>query len=259
MTLDLYYSNFTNVGDSLEKMYKSFLLDNQKVILKVSTENTAKAKASENGRVQPTSLEKTSMTTKLEGRRPFTTLPQKLKIQIRKPESLRNGQTTPTRNPAGSPLKTSPPQRNVPSCVPLSPKKMSPQELRGKKSAPTKNVSNHTASRTEHDIERIDNSKPQNIYSTNSDLEPSSSTDLTDDNILRQQNSRSSHSPSSVAALPTKCKVNNKVYFREENVENLTWNGEPSYIEDPEGDPDASTSPKVNPYSSSFLNFLSSN
>ena len=267
MTLDLYYSNFTNVGDSLEKMYQTFLLDDLKMTSTVKNECTIKAQ--ENGKVQA-SLERMSITKKTdEGKRSSTITNQKLKLQI-KPEPLRNGPSMPTRsgrttpirsgpstpikNPPRSPLKTSPPQRNISS----SPKKMSPQELRNKKSPPMRNGST-SAPRTENAIERV---KVQNVQSTNSsDVEQNStnSSDApsqNDENILRQQNSRSS-TPSSTAP-PAKYKVNNKVYFREENVENLTWNGETSYVEDPE-DPDESISPKVNPYSSSFLNFLSSN
>lgn len=268
MTLDLYYSNFTNVGDGLEKMYQTFLLDDLKVTSKQSIGNTSKAQ--ENGKVQ-VSLEKMTITKKTdEVRRPLTTSPQKLRIQIRKPEPLRNGSTTPVRsapttpvrsgpttpikNPPKSPLKISPPQRN-PS---MSPKKVSPQELRSRRSPQSKNGSTSSLTRHESTIERA---KVQSIQGANtSDVEQNSSTNSetpsqNDENILRQQNSRSS-TPSSTAPS-AKYKVN-KVYFREENVENLTWNGETSYVEDPE-DPDAANSPKVNPYSSSFLNFLSSN
>jgi len=140
----------------------------------------------------------------------------------------------------------------------LSPKKVSPQELRSRRSPQSKNGSTSSSIRQESTIERA---IVQSIQGANiSDVEQNSSTNSetpsqNDENILRQQNSRSS-TPSS-AAPSAKYKAN-KVYFREENVENLTWNGETSYVEDPE-DPDSANSPKVNPYSSSFLNFLSSN
>lgn len=257
MTLDLYYSNFTNVGDGLEKMYQSILLDDMKVATKpIVAENgvTVVAKAPENGKVQA-SMEKMSIRRKPdEVKRSASVPPPRLKLQIRKPEPIRYAPDSPQRYAPRSPQKISPPNRSTP--LPQSPrKKTSPQELRSKKSPPTTNGSNEASPRSESATER------SKIQSTNVDAESvvsdSSLQNGNDENILRQQNSRSS-TPSSTAA-PAKYKVNNsKVYFREENVENLTWNGETSFEGDPE-DPDASTSPKVNPYSSSFLNFLSSN
>lgn len=284
MTLDLYYSNFTNVGDALEKMYETFLVEDIKVVKSNHVENgRAMKSATENGKVQ-SSLERMAIGKRYEESK-RSSPSHNLRVQIKKPEpfrtgpmspSMRNGPASPMRNgpssPASpfrngpttspqknrhrSPQKSSPPHRNAPQ---TPPKKTSPQDLRRKKSPTTNGHS--SASRTPTSA----NVKPK-LQSTNSvdqDTTATASSEVlppngTDENILRQQNSRSS-TPSSMTAVPAKCKqVDSKVYFREENVENLTWNGETSFDGDAE-DPDASTSPKVNPYSSSFLNFLSSN
>lgn len=165
----------------------------------------------------------------------------------------RNGPTSPNKSYPRSSSQSSPrsPYKSSSSShiPPQSPtKKLSPQELRSKKSP------------TPHRVDSaIDKPKVQSTNSLDHDSLTSAEGSLqngNDENILRQQNSRDS-TPSSTT--PAKCKVSNsKVYFREENVENLEWNGETSFDGDCD-DPDASTSPKVNPYSSSFLNFLSSN
>lgn len=345
MTLDLYYSNFTNVGDALEKMYQSFLVGDIKVTPKAENGRSIKTsppKSQENGKVQVPN-DRLAVVKKAEVSRRSSSAPRNLRVQIRKSEPFRNGPASPQKsyqrspsessrngpaspqktyqrspsestrytatapqknyqrspsessryapaspqktyqrspsessrytptspqknyrrspsessrygpaspqkNPPRSPQKSSPPQRFAPES---SPKKTSPQELRSKKCSPD---SNRPESPPIPD-DAIERPKSQ---STNApDLPPTASESPpqngTDENILRQQNSRSS-TPSSTKHKP----ANSKVYFREENVENLTWNGETSFDGDVE-DPDASTSPKVNPYSSSFLNFLSSN
>lgn len=68
-----------------------------------------------------------------------------------------------------------------------------------------------------------------------------------DTNILKQQNSQI------LQVTPVKHSMGPKAYFREENVENLTWDSQVSVEEDNE------LSPKVNPYSKSFLSFLGNN
>lgn len=292
MTLDLYYSNFNNVGDALEKMYEKFLLEDIKVATTAAPVENGKVtkpsdtgkstKSQDNGRITP-SLERLSISKRTEEVK--RNAPRNLRVQIKKSESrdsMRSGPasparvtprsphkpTTPNRFSPQSPLKTSPTNRNVnqspqKSSPPArtssqSPrKKLSPQELRSKKSPPSTNGT-RVSPRSENAGER------SRVQSTKSfdQRDPSPPPELSlqngnDENILRQQNSRSS-TPSNTT--PAKYKVNNKVYFREENVENLTWNGETSFDGDASfDDPDASTSPKVNPYSSSFLNFLSSN
>jgi hypothetical protein len=67
-------------------------------------------------------------------------------------------------------------------------------------------------------------------------------------NILRQQNS-CQIIENSTKPEKEKEKSNVKVYFREENVENLTW-------EHQNEDDTPETPPKLNPYSRSFLSFL---
>lgn len=228
MTLDLYYSNFTNVGHKLERMYQRFLLDDVKNVNSTESENegftrfTEKSNEDYNNRKGKKSLTKSGPTT------PERSIP-----------------TKPIRNSQKSPLKTSPPQRNVSQ----SPKKLSPQELRSRKSPPAKNGRESTSPRQEKVVEtvKVQNNSKNSVVEQNSPTN-SEAPSQNDENILRQQNSRSS-TPSSTA----KSKVINKVYFREENVENLTWNDETT------DDPETSTSPKVNPYTSSFLNFLSRN
>lgn len=256
MSLDLYYSNFTNVGDALEQMYQTFLVEDIKFATQSNHidngKSTTTAKASENGKVQA-SLERMSIAGRSEPVKK-TPPPRNLRVQIKKPEPSRNGPTPPTtpqKNLPRSPQKSSPPYRNA---LQSPQKKLSPQELRIKKSSP-----NNAQRSPESNHERP---RPQSINGRDRDPQPQQATaepslaNGTDENILRQQNSRSS-TPSS--SNPSKCKtMNNKVYFREENVENLTWNGETSFDGEAD-DPDASVSPKVNPYSSSFLNFLSSN
>lgn len=229
MTLDLYYSNFTNVGDSLEQMYATFLVvDNIKFL-----SGADKVQAS---------LEKLSI---------IATPQKNLKIQLRAPEQKRNGviggqssriRPTSTASLPRSPQKTDSPQKSPPIASQSNKKKISPQELRNKKSQ---------SSRCKSDSPNI---KINMRVETPTTSELSQQQNGNDENILRQQNSHNFTPPSS------KCKPNNKVYFREENVENLSWNNgtETPHDRDAE-DPDQSTSPQVNPYSTSFLNFLSSN
>lgn len=296
MTLDLYYSNFNNVGDALENMYEKFLLEDIKVAAKTTPVENGKAtktpengkltKTPENGRVNA-SIERLSISKKTEEGRKSNNAPRNLRVQIGRSDPKRNGPesprkapqkpSTPNRFSPQSPLRTSPPtrsasqppQKNHPPtrsssqpplktsppyrANPQSPKKRSPQELRSKKSPPVNETK--SSPRYENAIERT-KVQSRNSFEQREDPEVPIQNG-NDENVLRQQNSRSS-TPSSAA--PAKYKVNNKVYFREENVENLTWNGEASFDGDASfDDPDASTSPKVNPYSSSFLNFLSSN
>lgn len=296
MTLDLYYSNYTNVGDTLEKMYRTYLVEDIGAgTIATPVENGRVVKAPENGTVQA-SLERMSITKKFEEVRKSK---GNLKVQIKKQEPFRTGpmspqksyrdlslprtpQKAPTNNrfysPSPSPLNRNPqspsgryvpkspsskftpqysssPTRNFPQRSASQPprKKLSPQELRSK-NAPqsSNNGSNIKPSRSASAIR-----SPKADSFDHEPIPQSSHQNGSDDYVLRQLNSRMD-SPSS-SALPAKYKINNsKVYFREENVENLTWHGDGSFAGDADG-PDESTSPKVNPYSSSFLNFLSSN
>lgn len=308
MTLDLYYSNFTNVGDALEKMYQTFLMEDMKLPKAANVENGKTVKAADNGRVQA-SLERMAISKRQEEPKRSQSA-RNLKVQIKKPEPFRTGPVSPSvknspvspmryspasqrnnppsnlRHTSASPMRSGPSQqkprhrspqkpstsqrnapqspsrRHYPQSPPQSPpyspqKKTSPQDLRSKKSSPPANGHSST-SRSPHsanDRTKLQSTNSVDHRDENATAEVAPQTG-TDENVLRQQNSRSS-TPSSTT--PGKCKqASSKVYFREENVENLTWNGDTSFDGDLE-DPDASTSPKVNPYSSSFLNFLSSN
>jgi len=157
---------------------------------------------------------------------------------------------------------------------------MSPKDLRFKQKIPPRNgyaspepfvKTEFRATNTRNNKSAIDSAKPS---STKDPVEPSAAVASTpatppqaaaaaaatsngspnsdDINILKQQNSRSS-----TPVKKANTNAANKVYFREENVENLTWDTNNSSFDGE--DPDASTSPKVNPYSSSFLNFLGGN
>lgn len=330
MTLDLYYSNYTNVGDMLEKVYKSYLLEDIGAgTIAAPIENGVIP--TENGTMQ-SSLEKLSITKNNEEVRRPNGPAKNLKLQIKKQEPFRTGPMSPqrtpyrdyslprspqkttvhsrfyspspsTRNPPQSPSnryqpqspankfkprfssspsrnfpqRTASPTRNSPSnkfrpqysssptrnpsqrsaSQPPS-KKLSPQELRTKNSPQSANQEKEKHNKASRSASAIRSPKVQSTKNRfDAEPKPESSHQTqngTDDNVLRQQNSRSSTPTSTV--VPAKYKINNsKVYFREENVENLTWHGDDGSGEGP----DESTSPKVNPYSSSFLNFLSSN
>lgn len=284
-SLDLYYNNFANLGRNLERFYQNFLIEDN------STTSVDKAGTlrSTNGKQEHGKLEKTSMT---KAKQP------NLKLHIKKSDAsdpMRKSFPTPSHrsSPASTPSAanfknprrdfsapparpassrqkavSNPPQKTTqqnnnasrsPRPVSASPQfrsysvpsKVSPQEIRNRKSHPS------GLERDEKHAERfISNRSAQNnrIPDASQNI---SQINVNDENILRPQNSRSSTPSSSMQNTP-KHRVNSKVYFREENVENLTWNGE-SAIDGDSEDPDASTSPKLNPYSSSFLNFLSSN
>lgn len=225
MTLDLYYSNFTNVGDALEKMYETFLVADKKF------QNAADS-------VQ-NSLEKLSI---------IATPKKNLKTQLRASDQKRigfsSGQSSRNRPTSTASLPRSPQKTDTTQNASQSNrKKISPQELRNKKSQ---------SSRCRSGVDNPSIKITMKIEApTTSDL--SQQQNGNDENILRQQNSHNLTPPSA------KCKPPNKVYFREENVENLSWNNDEATHDRDAEDPDQSTSPQVNPYSSSFLNFLSSN
>lgn len=241
MTLDLYYNNFGSIGTSLETLYQSFLVEDMGE--KAETEKNPKS-PKENGRVHK-SFEKNAPNLKLQIK-PDATLAHK-NLAASPPTSneknrRREKSAPPSRFATNSRQQKTPksPQKTVQQNentfrsqrparpVSASPQfrsyaassRLSPQEIRNKKSHPSS--------------ESAENSRIPSHINAN------------DENI--HQNSQNS----SMQTTP-KNKSSSKVYFLVENVENLTYNGE-SAIDD--SDPDASTSPKVNPYSNSFLNFL---
>lgn len=303
MTLDLYYSNFSSVGSSLERMYQGFLID----------ENGAGDKdrngQSENEKL-PQSLEKLSVS---------RSKPPNLKLQIKKSESAKTLPTPPFRSSTGSTPSTpnsrnqakrdfsappprqknsrdfsAPPPRHANSrdfsappskhansrdySAPPS-RPANSRQKNGPKSPQKTNYQNQNATSPKSASRSVSASPQFRSYSASKKLSPqeirsknshqmngrvekpsdrainqpdqiiSSQNFNNDENILRPQNLTKQKANDSK-------ENNSKVYFREENIENLTWNGESAIdCEDPE----SSTSPKVNPYSSSFLNFLSSN
>lgn len=128
------------------------------------------------------------------------------------------------------------------------PKKTSPNGLKNKKSPKQRRDSNSSSvnppTRRNHESRRSE--KPKNIPTS----PQSSKTDQNGEHNtpLRQQNSLSPNEvPPASHNRYRETKPLQKIYFREENVENLTWNGNHSDNED-----DTSKS-----YTSDFLNFLS--
>jgi hypothetical protein len=243
MILDLNFINFKNTAmeSSLEKLYNKYLIENGEKVNQKREES-----AQENGKKSP---------------------PTKAPVRVeRKSESYhRNGGPTPR-----SPLKTSPPTRKSepPSHsyrpekkpqVPPSPTSRTPTTQ--KFSPPQKKISpkdlrNRTRERPPVSPKAIEKGiNKLNIESTKQVQ------NNVDENILRQQNS-SETSPvntmikSKPQPPPIAVNAANKVYFKEENSENLSWNGDASFEDDPEA---TIESPRVNQYSSSFLNFLSNN
>lgn len=242
MILDLNFSNFKNTAmeSSLEKLYNKYLMD--------SGEKVKESAPQENGKKSP----------------PTKVPPMRVE---RKSESYhRNGGPR-------SPLKTSQPTRKSepPSHsyraekkpqVPSSPTTRTPTTQ--KFSPPQKKISpkdlrNRTRERVAPQSPPV---SPKAIEKgiNKLNIEPKVQNNV-DENILRQQNS-SETSPvntmikSKPQPPPLAVNAANKVYFKEENSENLSWNGDASF----EDDPDATIeSPRVNQYSSSFLNFLSNN
>jgi hypothetical protein len=194
MTIDLYHASYNSVGNSLEKMYQKFLIEDPKPIQEEKQIKEIKESP------PPKPVEE-------QFRKTLQLSPSKnLKVQIQPSET--------------------------------SPKKTSPNGLRSKKSPKQRRDSN--ASRRSNEGRKSD--KPKSAVS------PQSS--KSDENApLRQQNSQSTievTSPSAKYKESTK-PFSKPIYFREENVENLTWNGNHSDNEDD----------NTKTYTSEFLNFLS--
>lgn len=263
MILDLHYSNFNYalLENCLEKVYKKYLPDSasheNKVQKREEPPKVTIKNVHENGsRTQPV---------------PSTSKKTHVKNE-RRSESYRSV-------PPRSPTKTSPPSRKSepPSYQPPSyhrtpqqpprspqqqksspPKKISPRDLRNRvksergSSAPP--VSPKAIGKVEKDFDKL-NIEAARQKPTQKSPEQLKIQSNVEENILRQQNSSENSSPS--GTLKQKPVTNaSKVYFKEENAENLSWNGETSFEDDPET---TIESPRVSQYSSSFLNFLSNN
>lgn len=244
MIVDLYYCNFMNVGHSLERMYQEFLIEDkietkssEKIVQNGNAEDIKRVNEKEKAQK---SLERMTISKKPEPTRTPKTAARNLRVEIGKHDPIRSAPasphksvpTTPKRSSSvstyplrsssvstnkdypRSPSKTSPQNRSVPQS-PKSPqgrsastpprKKLSPQELRAKRSSPPS--ANHSP-KAKTPVDRPSASSEESA--------PVSLTNGNDENILRQQNARST-TPSTPTSTP-KLKTNSKVYFREENV-----------------------------------------
>jgi hypothetical protein len=214
----------------------------------------APAKAHENGNKTPvasTSSKKTAVRSERRSesyhrsvppRSPTKTSPPTRKSE---PHSYQPQQYRPpsTQQPqTRSPQKTSPPQ-----------KKLSPKDLKNRvKTERGSSAPPMSPRRLEKELDKLNIEAARQIPQQRTPEQVQSNVE---ENILRQQNSSENSSPS--GTLKPKPVTNaNKVYFKEENSENLSWNGETSFEDDPEA---TIESPRVSQYSSSFLNFLSNN
>jgi hypothetical protein len=289
MTLDLYYSNFNEetLGNSLDKMYQNYLIDNEKCDeklhvngekknpdnTKVQTQSASKPKKEIVQKPNITDITAASDTKRNERPRPQLSLRSPPKGKV--PATRRSEPTTPqspniTKNNSHYRHSSS----NPPNLSP--PKKISPKELRTRtkedKSASSSSlqISPRGINKVQSAIDKLQIKNSRNIQvqenknnvqngavtinSPLSSLPPShnestNKSNSCDENVLKQQNVNNASSKPAA--------VNGKVYFKEENSENLSWNGETSF-EDPETT-DATSPKPMNQYSSSFLNFLSNN
>jgi hypothetical protein len=240
MILDLYYTNFKNTAmeSSLEKLYNKYLIENGEKVQENVQENGSRKVVPQSPSKAPARGERKSESYHKNGTQPAPRSPLKTSPPTRKsePHSYRPEKKTQVPPPSRTPTqKFSPPQ-----------KKISPKDLR-----------NRTRERPPVSPKAIE----KGINKLNIESSPKQVQNNVEENILRQQNS-SETSPvnTMIKSKPQPPPINvnaaNKVYFKEENSENLSWNGETSF----EDDPDATIeSPRVNQYSSSFLNFLSNN
>lgn len=297
MTLDLYYANFneSNIESQLEKIYHPYLLDNSTETTTISHQSNSKtpsppqparhvekervARSQSNGRLHqsPAASHIRGAHERRSERTPTPKSPLKTnpsRPAQRRSEPVQPRPTTPSnhhysRDKPASPqkkispkelrtrhaTKTTPPRQGKSVSTPSSPAPLSPRSpksVRSVESAIDKlQIKSDTkqSSNPQQQQQQIQTppSTPTKVQVTNNP------TNNSDENILRQQNSNANSSSSS----KTKGLNGGKVYFKEENVENLSWNGETSFESDPEQAGDAS--PKPNQYSSSFLNFLSNN
>lgn len=264
MILDLYYSNFNYalLENCLEKLYNKYLPESASSDSKSQKKEEAPkvaAKPHENGnRSQPVASTSKKSSVRSERRSESyhrnvpPRSPTKISPPTRKSEPLPSPPTQHFRSQSQQSRPTqkiSPPQ-----------KKVSPRDLRNR----VKSTSSDRGSSVppmspkalfkvarELDKLNIEAARPQPPQKSPEHVQVQPSVE---ENILRQQNSENS-SPS--GTLKPKPVTNaNKVYFKEENAENLSWNGETSFEDEAEA---TIESPRVSQYSSSFLNFLSNN
>lgn len=263
MILDLYYSNFNYalLENCIEKLYNKYLPDSTNNESKKKEEAPPKAsvvKAYENGNktqsAPSTSSKKSAVRSERRSESYHRSVPPKSPTKTSppnrksEPHSYQPQQYRPSpptqQQQTRSPQKTSPPQ-----------KKLSPRDLKNRvKSERGSSAPPMSPRRLEKELDKLNietaQKLPQQKATEQVQVPPS-----VEENILRQQNSSENSSPSGTLK-PKPVTNTNKVYFKEENSENLSWNGETSFEDDPEA---TIESPRVSQYSSSFLNFLSNN
>jgi hypothetical protein len=294
MTLDLYYANFneSNIENQLEKIYRPYLLDNSNeantTIVTISSNRASTPLMS----AQPRRVEEKRVT-QSNGRMkipppPMTSHSNGRPAYIEKrsvpPKSPLKNQSRPAPGRSSEPAQRSvtPSSNHHNQQKTTSPqKKFSPKELRTRQNTKTPPKQERSSSnapksplcKVESAIDKLQIKSPSDAKQSSNQqppqqqqiTPPTSPTKLQasshDENVLKQQNSNgnSMGKTRGSGAVGASAGINSKVYFKEENVENLSWNGETSFeFDDPElltGD----ASPKPNQYSSSFLNFLSNN
>lgn len=260
MILDLYYSNFNYalLENCIEKLYNKYLPNSANSESKGSQQKKEEPqKVRENGNKTPpiasTSSKKSAVRSERRSESYHRSVPPRSPTKISpptrksephsyQPQQYRN--SPPTQQPR-SPQQKSPPQ-----------KKLSPRDLKNRVKSERGSSAPPPMSprRLERELDKLNIEAARQIPQQRAPEQVHVQSNV-DENILRQQNSSENSSPS--GTLKPKPVTNaNKVYFKEENSENLSWNGETSF----EDDPDATIeSPRVSQYSSSFLNFLSNN
>ncbi|KAG5678145.1 hypothetical protein PVAND_007840 [Polypedilum vanderplanki] len=276
MTLDLYYANFneSQIENQLDKIYKSYLLENSN---EAKTTTTSTVTNSTNKKSPPPPLRTSSQTSRNEAKVVVRTQSSSKLHQSYAPplsRSLSSGRSAydkkSEKNIPKSPLKTNPTplsrpiqgRRSEPIARSVTPTSNNCQQQQQKFTSPTqkkispRELKIRQSSKTSPKPENQSSSySPKSLFKRQQHETPSTTTvqaSINDENVLKQQNSNNGNTKSSRG-------TNSKVYFKEENVENLSWNGETSFEFD---DPELATgdvSPKPNQYSSSFLNFLSNN
>ncbi|XP_070499183.1 uncharacterized protein [Chironomus tepperi] len=270
MTLDLHYSSFSDaISKSIDKVYKPYLLESPNINpnfskdMKKSEESEkvikVTSKINENSPPQqPTTSQKSTVSNERRYER-YPSVPKSVPVKpvrppLRKSEPIyhSNSYNSNTHQPTQR-------SQSVPQTQHKSPqKKVSPKELRTRtnsnnKTSPRNDKVSSKSPKALHIVEsaidKLQIKSSNEIKQTSNTSEPVPQSANDENLILKQQNSNgnSVKSPKNSDA--------SKVYFKEENVENLDWNGESSF-EDPEKPADP-VSP--NQYSSSFLNFLSNN
>lgn len=271
MILDLYYSNFnhTNLESCLDKLYNKYLTEshNEKVQKKNDEETKSNgsekvARKPENGKSQPTTsmMKKTPVRNERRSESHSRSVPTKSPIKTSPPQRKSEPPSHSYRSQPPPPSITRTPQKN--SASPHHQKKISPKDLRNrvrtspqdKNYQPVSPVKSMTPRALEKELDKLN----IDVANQSKQIQPA----VVDENILRQQNSSENSSPINTLkpkptqTIATATATPNKVYFREENSENLSWNGETSFEDESEA---TIESPRVNQYSSSFLNFLSNN